>query len=111
MIECKPEQAEPLTALVTKIAAELAAGPITADEFERAKKPILTQIEQMRRDNRYWAQNVVRNCQEHPERIQWSKDLVSDFAGVTLEEAQALAKEFLTKDRAVAVKVLPISKK
>lgn len=111
MIECKSEQAQPLTELVTKIAAELAAGPITADEFERAKKPILTQIEQMRRDNRYWAQNVVRNCQEHPERIEWSKNLISDFEGITLEEAQDLAKQFLGKDHAVAVKVLPKNKK
>jgi zinc protease len=111
MIECKPEQAAPLTELVTKIADELAAGPITADEFERAKKPILTQIEQMRRDNRYWAQNVVRNCQEHPERIEWSKNLIRDFEGISLEEAQDLAKQFLGKDHAVAVKVLPQNKK
>ena len=110
MIECKPEQAESLSVLVTKIAAELSIGPITDDEFERAKKPILTQIDQMRRDNRYWGQNVVRNCQEHPERIEWSKNLVSDFDGVTKEEAQALAKQFLGKDHAVAVKVLPNKK-
>lgn len=107
MIECKPEQAAPITDLVIKIAAELAAGPISDDEFERAKKPILTQIEQMRRDNRYWSQNVVRNCQEHPERIQWAKNLISDFEGITKAEAQALAKEFLGQQRAVALKILP----
>lgn len=110
MIECKPEQAAPITVLVTKIAAELAAGPISDDEFDRAKKPIMTQLEQMRRDNRYWSQNVVRNCQEHPERIGWAKSLLSDFQGITKDEAQALAKQFLGKDRAVAVKVLPNKK-
>jgi len=111
MIECKPEQAAPITALVTKIADELAAGPITDDEFDRAKKPLLTQLEQMRRDNRYWSQNVVRNCQEHPERIGWARSLLSDFTGITKDEAQALAKQFLGKSRAVAVKVLPQEKK
>jgi zinc protease len=110
MIECKPEQAAPITTLVTKIANELAAGPISDDEFERARKPLLTQLEQMRRDNRYWSQNVVRNCQEHPERIGWAKSLLSDFQGITKEEVQALAKQFLGMDRAVAVKVLPNKK-
>ena len=110
MIECKPEQAAPIATLVTKIADELAAGPISDDEFERARKPLLTQLEQMRRDNRYWSQNVVRNCQEHPERIGWAKSLLSDFQGITKEEVQALAKQFLGKGRAVAVKVLPNKK-
>jgi zinc protease len=111
MIECKPEQAAPISDLVIKIAHELATGEITDDEFERAKKPILTQLEQMRRDNRYWAQNVVRNCQEHPERIEWSKSLVSDFSGIKKADMSKLAKEYLGKARAVGVKVLPESKK
>ncbi|MEN3941264.1 insulinase family protein [Prosthecobacter sp. SYSU 5D2] len=111
MIECKPEQAEPIAKLVVEIAAELATGPITDDEFERAQKPLMSQLEQMRRDNRYWSQNVVRNAQEHPERIEWAKNLLSDFQGITKEEIQALAKEFLEANRAVAVKVLPKEKK
>lgn len=111
MIECKPEQAASITELVIKIAAELATGPITDDEFERAQKPLMTQLEQMRRDNRYWAQNVVRNCQEHPERLDWAKNLLSDFQGISKDEIQALAKEFLEANRAVAVKILPQVKK
>jgi zinc protease len=111
MIECKPEQAASISELVVKIAAEVAAGPITDDEFERAQKPLMTQLEQMRRDNRYWSQNVVRNCQEHPERIEWAKSLLSDFQGVTKDEIQVLAKQFLETNRAVAVKVLPKEKK
>lgn len=111
MIECKPEQAAPITELVIKIAAELAEGPITDDEFERAQKPLMTQLEQQRRDNRYWSQNVVRNCQEHPERIEWAKNLLTDFQGIDKAELQALAKEFLAANRSVAAKVLPKEKK
>ncbi|MES2597400.1 MAG: insulinase family protein [Verrucomicrobiota bacterium] len=110
MIECKPEQAASLSELVTKIANELSTGEITDDEFERAQKPIMTQVEQMRRDNRYWAQNVVRNAQEHPERIEWSKDLLTDFSGIKKEDISKLAKEFLGKGRAVNVVVMPEKK-
>ncbi len=111
MIECKPEQAADIAELVVKIAAEVAAGPITDDEFDRAQKPLMTQVEQMRRDNRYWSQNVVRNCQEHPERIEWAKNMISDFQGIKKEELQALAKDFLEANSAVSVKVLPKEKK
>jgi len=67
----------------------------------------MTQIEQMRRDNRYWSQNVVRNCQEHPERLDWAGSMISDFGSVTLEELQKLAATYLGAGRAVAVKILP----
>ncbi len=110
MIECKPEQAAPIRTLVTEIAAELARGPISDDEFERARKPLLTQLEQMRRDNRYWAQNVVRNCQEHPERLDWARNLLSDFQAITKAELQELAGRFLGDQRAVAVEILPQAK-
>lgn len=110
MIECKPEQAATLSELVTKIANDLSTGEITDDEFERAQKPIMTQVEQMRRDNRYWAQNVVRNSQEHPERIEWSKNLITDFSGIKKDDISKLAKEFLGQGRAVNVKVVPEKK-
>lgn len=111
MIECKPEQAKPISELVVKIANELATGEISDDEFDRAKKPILSQLEQMRRDNRYWAQNVVRNCQEHPERIQWSLNLVSDFTAITKADMTELAKQYLKQSRALGVNVMPQASK
>jgi len=69
MIEVKPEQLDSIKGIVTEIAAGLATGPISDDEFARARQPLLTQLEQMRRDNRYWSQNVLRNSHEHPERL------------------------------------------
>ena len=107
MIECKPELAGKLTKLVVEIGDKLAAGPITDDEFDRALKPMLVQLEQMRRDNRYWSMNVLRCSQEHPERLNWSRSFVSDFAGIKKEEIQALAKEYLGAKRAVTADIMP----
>ena len=107
MIECKPEQAVSIGELVIKIGDELATKPITDDEFERAKKPQLEQLTQMRRDNRYWGQNVLRNSQEHPERIEWSRSLLQDFSGIEKKDLEALARTYLKADRAVTVNVIP----
>ncbi|WP_395748150.1 M16 family metallopeptidase [Prosthecobacter sp.] len=111
MIECKPELATSLTKLVTEIGDKLSAGPITDDEFDRAMKPMLTQLEQMRRDNRYWSMNVLRCSQEHPERLDWARTFVTDFSGIKKEELEALAKEYLPAARAVSAGIIPITKK
>ncbi|MCB1277318.1 insulinase family protein [Prosthecobacter sp.] len=111
MIECKPELAESLTKLVIEIGDKLAAGPITDDEFDRAIKPMLAQIEQMRRDNRYWSMNVLRCCQEHPERLNWARSFISDFANIKKDEVQELAKEYLGAKRAVSADIIPMEEK
>jgi zinc protease len=111
MIECKPELAEKLTKLVVEIGDKLAAGPITDDEFDRAMKPMIAQLEQMRRDNRYWSMNVLRCSQEHPERLDWARTFVSDFSGIKKAEIEALAKEYLGAKRAVTAGIIPQVKK
>ena len=59
-----PAQAGSVTEVVTGIAKDLATGKsITADELERAKKPQVTSIEEMRRTNRYWMSSVLESSQ------------------------------------------------
>ena len=89
----------------------VAKGSITDDEFERAKKPQLVQLEQMRRDNRYWSMNVLRCSQEHPERLDWSRTFVSDITGIKKADLVPLAKKYLPKARAVTANIVPNAKK
>ncbi len=107
MIEVKPEQLEAIGDIVTEIGGQVAAGPISADEFDRAVLPLLSQLEQMRRDNRYWSQNVLRNCHEHPERLDWARALLSDFQAIKLEEVQRFAGDYLPANRAVVTRIIP----
>jgi len=107
MIDCKPELAGSLTKLVVEIGDKLSSGEISDDEFERAMKPMLSQLEQMRRDNRYWATSVLRCSQEHPERLEWARTFISDFANIKKDEIAALAKEYLGAKRAVTAGVIP----
>ncbi|MFO1486674.1 MAG: insulinase family protein [Verrucomicrobiaceae bacterium] len=111
MIECKPELADKLTKLVVEIGDKLSSGEISDDEFDRAIKPMLAQLEQMRRDNRYWSMNVLRCSQEHPERLDWARTFVSDFANIKKDELSALAKEYLGAKRAVTAGIIPQEKK
>jgi len=111
MIECKPEQVEKLAKLSIEIAAQLATGEITDDEFERAHKPVVSQIEQQRRDNRYWSSTVLRCSQEHPQRLDWSRTFVSDITGIKKADLIPLAKKYLLKTKAVTANIVPNAKK
>ena len=109
MIEVKPEQLDAIRNIVADIADDVAKGPISQDEFERAMQPLLSQLAQMRRDNRYWSQNVLRNAHEHPERLDWARALVTDFEQIKLNEIQALAAEFLPANRLITARIIPKS--
>lgn len=105
-----PAQAGKVEAVISEIAAELATGKaIEADELERAKKPQLVSIEEMRRTNRYWLSSVVEASQEYPQRLDWSRSFVEDYRNITVEEINALAAEFLKPEAQVSVSVLPVA--
>jgi zinc protease len=111
MIECKPEQVEKLAKLSIEIADQLATGEITDDEFERAHKPVVSQLEQQRRDNRYWSSTVLRSSQEHPQRLDWSRSFVGDITGIKKADLVPLARKYLPKARAVTANIVPTVKK
>lgn len=104
-----PDQAEGVTQVISQIAEELATGEsITEDELDRAKKPQVTSIEEMRRTNRYWMSSVLESSQEYPERLDWSRTFVDDYKNITVDEVNALAKEYLNEDAQVSVVVVPV---
>jgi zinc protease len=107
IITLKPDHVAKVGPIVAQLGEDLATGKITDDEFDRAKKPQLAQLEQMRRDNRYWIQNVLRCSQEHPERLDWSRSLVNDFASIKKEDLEALAKEYLKGANATSIGIIP----
>ncbi|MAS95551.1 MAG: peptidase M16 [Verrucomicrobiales bacterium] len=103
-----PAQAEKVLSAIDEIAKELATGEsITEDELERAKKPQVTSIEEMRRTNRYWLGSVLEASQEYPQRLDWSRTFVKDYKNITTEEVNTLAKEYLKEDTQVSVVVKP----
>lgn len=103
-----PAQSTPVIKVITEIAKDLATGKrITADELDRAKKPQVTSIEEMRRTNRYWLSSVLESSQEYPERLAWSRTFVDDYKNITVEDVNALAAEFLKESTQVSVVIKP----
>ena len=90
--------------LVKKIAADLAAGQISDDEFERAMKPMLTSLADL--NNGYWL-SVLGHCQERPQDLAAARSRTADYTSIKKSEIQALAKQYLGADRATVISVTP----
>ena len=103
-----PGQADTVATVMQELAGVLGKGDnITKDELDRAMRPQITQIEEFRRTNGYWLNNVLQNCQEYPERLAWARTFRSDYETITLEEIQQLAREYLGSSPGVSIVVLP----
>jgi zinc protease len=50
---------------------------------------------------------VLESSQEYPQRLDWSRTFVDDYKNITVEEINALAKEFLKEDTRVSVTIIP----
>ena len=77
----------------------LLARGIDDDVFLRARQPYLRGREQDLRDNGYWSHTVLRDAQQHPERIAAARDRATDTAAITRPELEAIARRFLDPSR------------
>jgi zinc protease len=104
-----PEQARRLAGVVRKIASEMANNGVTADEFDRARQPILASLEQNLRDNGYWLYHILALAQERPARLDWPRTRARDYQTMTCGEINALTRKYLGAERAFSFLVTPKS--
>lgn len=105
-IEAPPERLDGFFADVERIAAQLRDEPITADELERARRPLVETIQRSRAGNEYWMGNL-EGLQTEPTRLPAIRSVVADLERVTPEDLQAAARAFLTPDRSWRARVVP----
>jgi zinc protease len=109
MATLKPDQVERVKPMFIEIAQKIGEG-ITEDEFKRAREPMLQQLIQQRRDNRYWSTRVLVNSQSQPYRLDWSRSLMDDFTNIKKEDLEALAKQYLGSARSITFGLIPSAK-
>jgi len=103
-----PDQAALIAETIRAISYDLSTHGVTEDELKRAKQPVLTSIKQSIRTNPYWLMSVLANCQEEPERLEWSRSRLKDIESATKPEIDALAKRYLSPDKAFQAIVRPV---
>jgi zinc protease len=104
--EVKPEKADAVVAVMERIAADLAAGKIDADLFERAKRPLVADFDETTANNPWWM-GALGKISFDPNRLIRARDAKAQYAAVTLDQVKALARQYLDPNKARIVKVMP----
>jgi len=90
-----------------ELADALAAKGATVDELDRALKPTLSQLKQSLRDNKYWLNTALSQCQLDPRRLDLVRERDADYASITIKEINALAKKYLAAENALLIGIKP----
>jgi zinc protease len=104
--EVKPEKDDVVIAAMERIAADLAAGKIDADLFERAKRPLVADFDETTANNPWWM-GALGGISFQPDRLVRVRDAKAQYAAVTLDQVKALARQYLVPGKARIVKVVP----
>jgi zinc protease len=104
---CNPEDIGKILNSMRSEAAALAADGASADELDRARRPILGMLGKSLRDNSYWLRSVLGRSQAEPERIELARDRDADYRSITLDEINALAAKYLTGGNAISITIRP----
>jgi zinc protease len=91
---------------LARIVGDLRANPISADELQRARGPLIQELVQAQQTNAYWMAQIS-NDQVDPRSIDAVRSLVPDLNGVTPADLQSLARTYLKDDTAWKLVALP----
>ena len=105
-IQAPPDKLGGFFADVDRIAGEMAAGPITDDELERARRPRVESLRRDRATNEYWLGQLAE-VQTDPNRLAAIRSAEADLESITAAEVQAAAARYLTPGRAWRVAITP----
>ena len=92
---------------IRAISDDLKKNGITADELERAVKPVLSGITSQVRTNTYWLSTVLKGAAHHPAQLDWSRTIYMDHAAITVEDIDKMAAQYLEGDRAAVLLFYP----
>ncbi|MEI6603813.1 MAG: insulinase family protein [Verrucomicrobiota bacterium] len=90
-----------------ELADALATKGANADELDRALKPTLSMLKQSLRDNKYWLNTALSQCQIDPKRLDLVRGRDADYASITVKEINALAKKYLSAENALLIGIKP----
>ena len=98
-VEIPPPLTQGFFTDVEKIAADLAANDVSADELERARRPRVEAIELARQTNQYWLGQLAGG-QEDPRRLDWIRSATAGLERVTPADVRRAAQEYLVPGKA-----------
>jgi zinc protease len=109
-IEAPPEKLDRFLADAAKIAADLRERPISDDELQRAKKPLIEGIIRQRAGNAWWL-GQLPGVQTRPEVARSIATQMAEYQSITAADVQEAARRYLVDAKAWKMEVVPEAKR
>jgi len=100
-----PDKIDEVEKAVTGIVDELRSKPVSDDLLTRARNPALERINRSERDNNYWL-GIASEAQTDPDQLERHRKRRAVYSSVTPEELRQLARQYLSPDKTLVVKVV-----
>jgi zinc protease len=107
-VEIPPDKLDDFNRDLAKISADLRANLVSADELERARKPLVEQLLKARQTNDYWIEQLS-GAQGDPRKIQALRTVLDSLAKVDPARIREAARLYLKDDRLWRLEVRPAS--
>jgi zinc protease len=105
-IEAPPEKLDAFLADAAKIAASLRDTPVSEDELQRARKPLVESIQRNRATNEWWMTQLA-NAQIRPEVSVSIREGLAQYASITPADIQQAARQYLVDSKAWKLEIVP----
>ncbi|RZV42924.1 MAG: insulinase family protein, partial [Acidimicrobiales bacterium] len=101
-----PEKVPEMITVLDEVATDFQSGNISQDEFDRAIKPVLENLDTSLENNGYWMR-VISNAQTDSWDIDNFRTREDAYKNMTLDDIKPLAAEIFKPNKAVRIQVLP----
>ena len=107
IVETAPDQSDAVIDAIKTINADIVKHGVREEELQRAIKPILTSIRERIKTNPYWLDSVMKGSSRFPAQLDWCRTFEADYAAITAQELNTLAKQYLDDANAATVVIVP----
>ena len=107
VVQTDPQDTGDIILAIEGIADDLTKRGLQNDELERAVNPILASIKERVKTNTYWLDNVLKRASRYPAQLDWCRSFYEDYAAITGQDINALAKKYLVNSKAATVVIIP----
>ncbi|MGD9330548.1 MAG: insulinase family protein [Desulfobacterales bacterium] len=102
-IPLAPEAMDLVQSEVKAIVEDLRQSGIPEEALQQALGPILTDIKDRLRENRYWLGTVLEGASRHPVQLEWARTITSDYEGITKGDIEELVRRYLDPSKRAVI--------
>jgi zinc protease len=106
LAQIPPDKIADFYAVLDKVAADLAANPVSQDELERARGPRIEDIQRQQQSNEYWL-SLLRGSAQDPRLLDVVRSTIPDQKSITVGDIQDAARAWLKPATAWRLVVVP----